>query len=389
MRDPDLVFRAQLAAASLESAWHRWRVVHGLTADPMPTVSSYVGYSLEEPWGQPRVVFGLAAEDAEQLAGLLERHDCVGPVYAAVAALPGAKDMPSRSGRVAPLPVPRQAPPSAADEPDETAEISAVGRGGRDDGFEQVERPGVAGGYDEPVFRQAAAAIRDAAALKGKAAGNGQASDPSATAPTGPAAEAAPESPTAEPTRRQATTDEPDRRPGATDYFDGPGDSEPMGALAQAATAARAAAEARIRAALTEYRSRAADGHPYPGYDDEADASEAGPEPGPQPSPGPAVPDLTSDPSPSARPVAQEIYPTDVLEPLPRPEVASGAFSPSGDEPEPEADQHLDADFAAEDQPPGSTVSLTRRNRLSRAYPIPRLSRSKRPGAVPAPDGQG
>ena len=126
MRDPDLVFRAQLAAASLESSWHRWRVVHGLAADPVPTVSSYVGYSLEEPWGQPRVVFGLAAEDAEQLAGLLERHDCVGPVYAAVATLPGARDMPARSGRVAPLPVPRQAPPMAADQPDETAEISAI-----------------------------------------------------------------------------------------------------------------------------------------------------------------------------------------------------------------------------------------------------------------------
>ena len=84
MRDPELVFKAQLAASALERAWQRWRVVHGLVADPMPAISSYVGYSLEEPWGQPRVVFGLSADDAEQLTALLDRHDCIGPVsYAA------------------------------------------------------------------------------------------------------------------------------------------------------------------------------------------------------------------------------------------------------------------------------------------------------------------
>ncbi|HKS70811.1 MAG TPA: hypothetical protein VJQ45_10340, partial [Ktedonobacterales bacterium] len=83
MRDPDLVVRAQLAASALEGAWQRWRVGHGDVVDPMPTVSSYVGYSLQEPWGQPRVVFGLAAEDAEQLAALLERRDRMEPAYAA------------------------------------------------------------------------------------------------------------------------------------------------------------------------------------------------------------------------------------------------------------------------------------------------------------------
>src|SRR5215470_10725170 len=75
MRDPDLFRRAQLAAAELERAWYRWRAAAGPVTDPMPTVSSYVGYSLEEPWGQPRVVLGIAAEDAEQLAGLLDRHE--------------------------------------------------------------------------------------------------------------------------------------------------------------------------------------------------------------------------------------------------------------------------------------------------------------------------
>jgi hypothetical protein len=80
-----LVFKAQLAASALERAWQRWRVMHGMIADPMPAISSYVGYSLEEPWGQPRVVFGLSAKDAEQLSALLNRHDCIGPVRATVA----------------------------------------------------------------------------------------------------------------------------------------------------------------------------------------------------------------------------------------------------------------------------------------------------------------
>ena len=87
MRDPNLIVRAQQAAAELEQAWDRWRTLHGLGIDPPPPVSSYVGYSLEEPWGQPRVVFGIDAREAEQLAALLDRHDCNGPVYASVATL--------------------------------------------------------------------------------------------------------------------------------------------------------------------------------------------------------------------------------------------------------------------------------------------------------------
>jgi len=82
MRDPDLVRRAERAAIALERAWGHWRSVHGLGADPVPQVSSYVGYSLADPWGQPRVVFGVGAEEAERLAALLEGHDCVGPVHA-------------------------------------------------------------------------------------------------------------------------------------------------------------------------------------------------------------------------------------------------------------------------------------------------------------------
>ena len=56
----------------LERAWERWRTTQGLEAEPMPPVSSYVGYSIEEPWGRPRVVFGVDAEDAERLAALLQ-----------------------------------------------------------------------------------------------------------------------------------------------------------------------------------------------------------------------------------------------------------------------------------------------------------------------------
>jgi hypothetical protein len=75
MRDPELVARAGYAAARLEQAWERWRVLHGLggSADPL---ASYVGYSLKEPMGQPRVVIGLDAAEAEFFADFLESHDC-------------------------------------------------------------------------------------------------------------------------------------------------------------------------------------------------------------------------------------------------------------------------------------------------------------------------
>jgi len=130
MRDSDLAVRAQQAAAELERAWDRWRTMHGLGTDPLPPVSSYVGYSLEEPWGQPRVVFGIDAREAEQLAALLDRHDCAGPVYAAVASMARTGDATDAraadadrhpgSGRVrvptqaAPGAVPRPKPPESA-----------------------------------------------------------------------------------------------------------------------------------------------------------------------------------------------------------------------------------------------------------------------------------
>lgn len=122
MRDPDLMQRADRAAIALEQAWERWRSMHGLGAEPLPPVSSYVGYSLEEPWGQPRVVFGLRADEAELLASLLEGHDCVGSVYSELSArsdwrLPvnGPVSIPGRGYGGRPLSVPAQAPPLETD----------------------------------------------------------------------------------------------------------------------------------------------------------------------------------------------------------------------------------------------------------------------------------
>jgi hypothetical protein len=73
MRDPELVARAQHAAARLESAWERWRALQGLEGTSAQPVVGYVGYALKEPWGQPRAVIGFSAEEAERLAELLER----------------------------------------------------------------------------------------------------------------------------------------------------------------------------------------------------------------------------------------------------------------------------------------------------------------------------
>jgi hypothetical protein len=77
MRDPELVARAQRAAARLESAWEQWRALHGLAVAPGQPVVSYVGYSLSEPWGEPRVVIGVDADEAEFLADYLDRDECM------------------------------------------------------------------------------------------------------------------------------------------------------------------------------------------------------------------------------------------------------------------------------------------------------------------------
>jgi hypothetical protein len=309
MPDPDLVFRAQLAAGALEEAWRRWRTAHGLAADPMPAVSSYVGYSIEEPWGQPRVVFGLAAQDAEQLTALLERHECVGPVYAAVAISSVAREPQAMAvARSAPLPVPRQGLATAEGRPMTPAN----------------------GDYAEPVFRQAAAAIQEAAAARGGQAGDTMAAGEGTAAVEDPAL-----------------------------------GSTPMGELARAATAARAEAEARIKAARTD-----------DGDETAPDATVA------------AAIDVAGDAghSPngdSAPPASVQVHATDVLEPLPSPESAAGASGVPEDEPDAGAEQADEPETSADERPDSPANSATKRSRGSRGYSMPKISRTKRPGSVP------
>lgn len=129
MRDPELVARAQRAAARLESAWEQWRVLHGLAVAPAQPVVSYVGYSLTEPWGEPRVVIGIDADEAEFLAEFLDRDECAN--IANTGQLPTQQGMlsqarlveppqsqegdytsPALLGAPVPLGIPRQADPS-------------------------------------------------------------------------------------------------------------------------------------------------------------------------------------------------------------------------------------------------------------------------------------
>lgn len=109
MRDPELMKRAQRAAVELERAWCRWQSGQGPDSEPMPNVTSYVGYSLTEPIGEPRVVLGVTAAEAELLADLLGQRVPV------------------------PLPVPPQAPPVLA-------ESSGLRVGGKDAGEPVADR---------------------------------------------------------------------------------------------------------------------------------------------------------------------------------------------------------------------------------------------------------
>jgi hypothetical protein len=103
MRDPELVARAQHAAARLESAWERWRALQGLGETPAQPVVGYVGYALKEPWGQPRAVIGFSAEEAERLADFLEHGTATGSpgTGTAAAAAPPAPLPPAAGGQQA------------------------------------------------------------------------------------------------------------------------------------------------------------------------------------------------------------------------------------------------------------------------------------------------
>lgn len=91
MRDPELLLCAQRAAARLENAWDRWRMLRGPGGGSAGEVSSYVGYSQNEPRGRPRVVVGVDADEAELLAALLDSGSAV-PAPADAEAGAGAAD---------------------------------------------------------------------------------------------------------------------------------------------------------------------------------------------------------------------------------------------------------------------------------------------------------
>ncbi len=247
MRDPDLVFRAQVAASALERAWQRWRDVHGPAADSAPTVSSYVGYSLEEPWGEPRVVFGLPAEDAEQLVMLLDRHDCVGPVHALLASH-GVLQAAAQGQRL-PVRVPAQA--------SRTQEYGAadVGQQSRDAGqpysydrYDRDDEP--VSDQDEPVFRQVAAAAQEASAAYVAAAAHAAEQD-------GPGQDGPGQ---ADPILSFAVRNSGS---GENGYDDDRQPEDNSGPLALAASAARAEAEVRIRASLRGGRPAVEFEYPY------------------------------------------------------------------------------------------------------------------------------
>jgi hypothetical protein len=101
MRDPELVARAQRAAARLESAWERWRALQGLGETPAQPVVGYVGYALKEPWGQPRAVIGFSADEAERLAEFLERDSSDGGVIHQTSLDKGATERGSRDRKPA------------------------------------------------------------------------------------------------------------------------------------------------------------------------------------------------------------------------------------------------------------------------------------------------
>jgi hypothetical protein len=134
MPDPRLISRAQRAATMLEKAWDRWRAVHDLAPEPLPPVSSYVGYSIEEPWGRPRVVFGVDAADAEKLATLLQ--DCAAPQRA----LEEARARIPAQGRAAGVNGARGPGSDAVRE--ESAAVQAAGSVNGFHPVETAERPG-------------------------------------------------------------------------------------------------------------------------------------------------------------------------------------------------------------------------------------------------------
>jgi len=365
VRDPELVREAERVAADLERAWYQWRELHGPAGEPVPTVSSYVGYSLDEPWGEPRVVIGLAAADAEWLITLLDRHEC--PARAASArAERGSLTDPSRCeaepGAVAagglPPAVPPQGSPPAA------------------------ERAGPAGAADAAGAVSGPAGPADAAGAVSGPAGPADAAG-AGDGLGGAAGEAAAEPPSAGPQAapRGAVATDPEAEGEAAPAGEAaPGGRAAPGSLALAASAARMEAEARIRAALRgrsrngSRRPECASGAFYPRA--RALPPGAGPQGGARQGDEPVLRDGPAERGRETRePAREDDWPgwkemtgladadPEVTQTWLGPELAPGPVSEGR------------ADLGS--------ASHSRRGRISRGYPISRLSRAKRTGAVP------
>jgi hypothetical protein len=327
----------------------------------MPAVSSYVGYSLEEPWGEPRVVLGLAAQDAEQLAGLLQRYERVGPVYATAATMPGARDL-SAAAPPEPLPVPRQGTSPRADEP-----------------LGPSASPSVE--YDVPLYRQAAAAVRAAAAARfverqqEAEAESAADSPPKTDAPDDSDAEDLPVSDEVS----AAVGVEVGSGPGD----DGAGDDADSGidTKPDVDTGVAPGSEAGIEfdAGIAEATSSAAGAESDVEPDQPAmpqihatDVLEPLPELSAEPLPKPAPESM-----PETMP---ETAPESVAESVSRPEVASGASYQVVEMSELDEDQ----DPMSVDQSEAAASAVVRRGKVTRASSIPRLPRTKRPAQPPA-----
>jgi hypothetical protein len=355
MRDPELVLRAQRAAAALERAWYRWRLTHGLGADPLPPVSSYVGYSLEEPWGQPRVVFGVDAEEAEQLADLLDRNDFAGRAHATVPAPPTGRQPAAPPNRRPPMPPPTGRWPAGSPNGRQPA---APPNGRQPAGSPNGRQPAAPAGYGEPQPVGGRARIPAQGPVS---AGRGQLPDEQRNHAAGPGGPDAPVRQEAQPVQQ----------------------APPIQHAADLDAAAASEAEATAAGLTVAVAAPAAAEIP--------EVQEA-PSAAPAPSSGPTatweVPAQINLENSVTRlaPVEPEGFrgPIEPGEPevvafRPGPELASYL-----DE-RPEPDPFMDApDDLADDQ--NSSAKHARTSRAIRGNSIPRLTRPKRPGIAPERD---
>ena len=150
MRDPELVARAQRAAARLEAAWEGWRAAQGLADTPAQPVVSYVGYALKEPWGQPRAVIGFSADEAERLAEHLEH---------------GTVTVPPQSAPSTRSTAPKAAKPAVAQK-SAVAQWSGSSKGKSDTGDEP--EPGKQQPAAEPKAKRTVGRSRPLAGSKGR-----------------------------------------------------------------------------------------------------------------------------------------------------------------------------------------------------------------------------